>query len=44
MTGEGPVLARCAAALVARGDEPLDLAVRMPSLEDAFLAFTGEGR
>lgn len=44
VTGEGPVLARCAAALVARGDEPLDLAVRMPSLEDAFLAFTGEGR
>jgi ABC-2 type transport system ATP-binding protein len=39
--GSGPVLARVAAALVARGIEPTDLRVERPTLEDAFLALTG---
>jgi ABC-2 type transport system ATP-binding protein len=38
--GEGPVLARTAAALVARGVEPADLRVERDSLEDVFLALT----
>ncbi|MCU0259726.1 MAG: ABC transporter ATP-binding protein [Ilumatobacteraceae bacterium] len=41
--GTGPVLARVAAALVAHGDAPIDLEIRRGSLEDAFLAITGDG-
>jgi ABC-2 type transport system ATP-binding protein len=35
--GEGPVLARVAAGLVARGLEPEDLRVEIPTLEDAYI-------
>jgi ABC-2 type transport system ATP-binding protein len=42
-TGRGPLLARVAAALVAHGEEPIDLEVRRPSLEDVFLTITGGG-
>ena len=40
--GDGPVLAHTAAALVAHGVAPADLRVERPTLEDAFLALTGE--
>jgi ABC-2 type transport system ATP-binding protein len=40
--GGGPLLARVAHALVERGIEPEDLAAQTPSLEDAYLALTGE--
>ncbi len=40
--GTGPLLARVAHALVERGIEPQDLAAEAPSLEDAYLAMTGE--
>lgn len=40
--GTGPVLALVAAALVARGIVPEDLRVERPSVEDAFLALTGQ--
>lgn len=40
--GTGPLLARVAHALVQRGIEPPDLRVELPSLEDAYLALTGE--
>jgi ABC-2 type transport system ATP-binding protein len=43
VTGEGPVLARTAAALVAHGLEPLDLDVRRRSLEDVYLDLVGPG-
>jgi ABC-2 type transport system ATP-binding protein len=35
--GDGPVLARVAAGLVARGLEPADLRVEIPTLEDAYM-------
>jgi len=41
--GEGPVLARVAAALVARGYEPEDLRVDRPTMEDVYLELAGEG-
>lgn len=40
--GEGPLLVRVAHALVERGIEPDDLATQRPTLEDAYLALTGE--
>ena len=40
--GGGPLLARVAHALVERGIEPADLAAQTPSLEDAYLALTGD--
>ncbi len=40
--GGGPLLARVAHALVERGIEPADLSAQTPSLEDAYLALTGE--
>lgn len=40
--GGGPLLARVAHALVEHGMEPEDLAVQLPTLEDAYLALTGE--
>jgi ABC-2 type transport system ATP-binding protein len=40
--GEGPVLARVAAALVARGMEPADLRVEIPTLEDAYIGLVEE--
>jgi ABC-2 type transport system ATP-binding protein len=40
--GSGPVLALVAAELVAHGIAPLDLRVDRPTIEDAFLALTGE--
>ncbi len=40
VSGQGPVLARVAHALVARGLEPADLRVELPGLEDAYLALT----
>jgi ABC-2 type transport system ATP-binding protein len=42
VTGEGPLLARVAHALVARGLEPDDLRVELPSLEDAYLSLTAD--
>lgn len=42
--GTGPVLALVASALVAHGITPPDLRVEQPTLEDVFLAITGEGR
>ena len=39
--GNGPVLARVAAALVERGILPTDLRLEQPSLEDVFLSITG---
>ena len=42
--GRGPVLARVAHALVQRGLEPADLRVERPSLEDAYLALTGDAQ
>jgi ABC-2 type transport system ATP-binding protein len=39
--GDGPVLARVAAALVGRGVTPRDLRVERPSLEQVFLRLTG---
>lgn len=42
VTGAGAVLARCAAALVARGIVPPDLRAERPNLEDVFLAITGK--
>ena len=44
VTGTGPLLAYVAAALVARGIAPVDLAVRRPSLEDVFLDLTDGNR
>ena len=44
VTGTGPVLARVAHALVARGVEPPDLRAELPTLEDAYLALTAAGR
>jgi ABC-2 type transport system ATP-binding protein len=41
VTGSGPLLARVAHALVDHGQEPGDLRVELPSLEDAYLALTG---
>ena len=43
VTGEGPVLAHVAAALLARGLEPVDLRVERPTLEETFLKLTGHG-
>ncbi len=40
--GTGPVLALVAAGLVARGIVPDDLRVERPTVEDAFLALTGQ--
>jgi ABC-2 type transport system ATP-binding protein len=42
VTGHGPLLARVAHALVDRGLEPEDLRVELPTLEDAYLALTGQ--
>jgi ABC-2 type transport system ATP-binding protein len=42
ITGHGAVLAKVAAALVARGEAPTDLRVRRANLEDAFLRITGQ--
>jgi ABC-2 type transport system ATP-binding protein len=42
--GRGPLLARVAHALVQRGLEPADLRVERPSLEDAYLALTGDAQ
>jgi ABC-2 type transport system ATP-binding protein len=42
VTGEGPVLALVAAALVGHGLVPDDLHAEQPTLEDAFLKLTGE--
>jgi ABC-2 type transport system ATP-binding protein len=39
--GNGPVLARVAAALAERGILPTDLRLEQPSLEDVFLSITG---
>ncbi len=41
VTGHGALLAKVAAALVARGIEPADLQVKRSTLEDVFLAITG---
>jgi ABC-2 type transport system ATP-binding protein len=41
--GNGPVLARVAAALVEHGVIPADLRVEQSSLEDVFLKLTGHG-
>lgn len=41
LTGSGPILARVAAALVARGVEPDDLEVVRPSLDEVYLRLTG---
>lgn len=41
VTGSGPLLARVATTLAARGAAPDDLAVERTSLEDAYLALTG---
>ena len=41
--GTGPVLALVASELVAHGIVPLDLRVDRPTVEDAFLALTGQG-
>ena len=43
VTGDGPVLAHVAAALLARGLEPPDLRIERPTLEDTFLKLTGHG-
>ncbi|MBN2204956.1 MAG: ABC transporter ATP-binding protein, partial [Thermoleophilia bacterium] len=43
VTGDGPVLAHVAAALLARGLEPPDLRVERPTLEETFLRLTGHG-
>ncbi len=43
VSGHGALLASTAAALVARGLKPLDLATHRASLEDVFLTITGEG-
>jgi len=40
--GTGPVLALVASELVAHGIIPLDLRVDRPTVEDAFLALTGQ--
>jgi ABC-2 type transport system ATP-binding protein len=42
VTGSGPLLARVGYALVSRGIEPEDLRTDVASLEDAYLALTGE--
>jgi len=44
VSGTGPLLAHVAAALVERGIAPADLAVRRPSLEEAYLDLTNGGR
>jgi ABC-2 type transport system ATP-binding protein len=41
VTGKGPLLANVAAALVAKGEAPIDLRVKRASLEDVFLTLTG---
>lgn len=41
VSGSGPLLAKVAHALVDHGEEPHDLRVELPSLEDAYLALTG---
>ena len=41
VSGDGPVLAHVAAALLARGLEPPDLRVERPTLEETFLKLTG---
>ncbi len=43
ISGDGPVLAHVAAALVARGHEPSDLRAERPTLEDTYLALTSTG-
>ena len=43
VTGDGPVLAHVAGALLARGLEPPDLRVERPTLEETFLKLTGHG-
>ncbi len=40
--GSGPLLAHVAAALVGHGIAPLDLRADLPSMEDAYMALTGE--
>ncbi|KOS53262.1 ABC transporter ATP-binding protein [Rhodococcus rhodochrous] len=42
VSGTGPLLARVAHALVARGIEPDDLRPELPTLEDAYLALTAD--
>jgi ABC-2 type transport system ATP-binding protein len=42
VSGHGPLLARVGHALVERGIAPADLRVDLPSLEDAYLALTGD--
>ncbi len=44
VSGTGPLLAYVAAALVGRGIAPEDLAVRRPSLEEAYLELTNADR
>ena len=44
VNGTDAVLARVAADLVAHGIVPMDLEVKRASLEDVFLAITGEER
>jgi ABC-2 type transport system ATP-binding protein len=44
VTGIGPLLAYVAAALVGRGIAPVDLEVRRPNLEDAYLDLTDGNR
>jgi len=44
VSGTGALLAHVAAALVERGIAPADLAVRRPSLEEAYLDLTNGGR
>jgi hypothetical protein len=41
VSGEGPLLARVAAALAERGLEPEDLDVRRGTLEEVYLAVAG---
>ncbi|MEE4275268.1 MAG: ABC transporter ATP-binding protein [Thermoleophilia bacterium] len=43
VTGDGPVLAHVARALLERGLEPPDLRVERPTLEETFLRLTGHG-
>ena len=42
MEGNGPVLAAVAAELAGHGILPIDLRTEQPSLEDVFLAITGD--
>jgi ABC-2 type transport system ATP-binding protein len=44
LRGDGPLLARVAVALGAKGILPPDLRVDLPTLEDVYLRIMGEGR